>query len=119
MLKHKKIFILNLYIIFYFLFIPIGFANSQMKIGLSADVVMLDPQLAQSGSDWTPAALIWNRLVEYDNTMMDPIPSIAESWVVSKDGKVWTFKIRKGMFIVSNVDLKLGKKEDLQVIWFQ
>ena len=105
MLKHKKIFILNLYIIFYFLFIPIGFANSQMKIGLSADVVMLDPQLAQSGSDWTPAALIWNRLVEYDNTMMDPIPSIAESWVVSKDGKVWTFKIRKGITFHSGREL--------------
>ena len=105
MLKHKKIFILNLYIIFYFLFIPIGFANSQMKIGLSADVVMLDPQLAQSGPDWTPAALIWNRLVEYDNTMMDPIPSIAESWTVSKDGKVWTFKIRKGITFHSGRDL--------------
>jgi ABC-type transport system substrate-binding protein len=102
MLKTKIIF---LYIIFYFLFIPIGFAGSQMKIGLSADVVMLDPQLAQSGSDWTPAALIWNRLVEYDNTMMDPIPSIAESWVVSKDGKVWTFKIRKGITFHSGRDL--------------
>jgi len=102
MLKTKIIF---LYIIFYFLFIPIGFAGSQMKIGLSADVVMLDPQLAQSGSDWTPAALIWNRLVEYDNTMMDPIPSIAESWVVSKDGKVWTFKIRKGITFHSGREL--------------
>ena len=102
MLKTKIIF---LYIIFYFLFIPIGFAGSQMKIGLSADVVMLDPQLAQSGSDWTPAALIWNRLVEYDNTMMDPIPSIAESWTVSKDGKVWTFKIRKGITFHSGRDL--------------
>jgi ABC-type transport system substrate-binding protein len=102
MLKTKIIF---LYIIFYFLFIPIGFAGSQMKIGLSADVVMLDPQLAQSGSDWTPAALIWNRLVEYDNTMMDPIPSIAESWVVSKDGKVLTFKIRKGITFHSGREL--------------
>ena len=102
MLKTKIIF---LYIIFYFLFIPIGFAGSQMKIGLSADVVMLDPQLAQSGPDWTPAALIWNRLVEYDNTMMDPIPSIAESWTVSKDGKVWTFKIRKGITFHSGRDL--------------
>ena len=105
MLKHKKIFILNLYIIFYFTLIPIGFAKSQMKIGLSADVVMLDPQLAQSGPDWTPQSLIWNRLVEYDNTMMDPIPSIAKSWEVSKDGKVWSFKIRKGITFHSGREL--------------
>jgi ABC-type transport system substrate-binding protein len=105
MLKHKKIFILNLYIIFYFTLIPIVFAKSQMKIGLSADVVMLDPQLAQSGPDWTPQSLIWNRLVEYDNTMMDPIPSIAKSWEVSKDGKVWSFKIRKGITFHSGREL--------------
>ncbi len=91
--------------ILFFMFVSIGNAKDQMKIGMSGDLVMLDPQLAQTGLDWTPAALIWNRLVEYDNTMMDPIPSIAESWEVSGDGKVWTFKIRKGITFHSGKEL--------------
>ena len=92
MLIIRKLFWVS---ILFFMFVSIGNAIDQMKIGMSGDLVMLDPQLAQTGLDWTPAALIWNRLVEYDNTMMDPIPSIAESWEVSEDGKVWTFKFVK------------------------
>ena len=34
-------------------------------------------------------------LQKYDDTMMNPVPSIAESWETSSDGKTWTFKIRK------------------------
>ena len=98
----KKIFLI--FCIFPF-FLNYAYSNDELKIGLPADIVMLDPQLAQTGSDWEPGAFIWNRLVEYDDTMMNPIPSIAESWETSNDGKIWKFKIRKGIKFHSGREL--------------
>lgn len=42
------------------------------------------------------ATKIFEGLVEYDMALK-PIPSLAESWVTSKDGKTVTFRLRKGV----------------------
>ena len=103
----KKQISKNIFLIFciFPFFLNYAYSNDELKIGLPADIVMLDPQLAQTGSDWEPGAFIWNRLVEYDDTMMNPIPSIAESWETSNDGKIWKFKIRKGIKFHSGREL--------------
>lgn len=69
---------------------------SQLTIGYEGDILKLDPGIQQSGVDWPPAALVYSRLVEYDNTMMNPVPGLAESWTVSEDGLTYTFKLRQG-----------------------
>ncbi|MBD1550062.1 ABC transporter substrate-binding protein [Pseudomonas typographi] len=40
------------------------------------------------------ADVLMNRLVEYDASTGKVVPSLAESWEVSADGKVYTFKLR-------------------------
>ena len=68
-----------------------------MTIGYDSDILKLDPGIQQSGVDWPPAALVYSRLVEYDNTMMAPVPGLAESWEVSDDGLTYTFQLRQGV----------------------
>ncbi len=68
-----------------------------MRIATESDVVKLDPGIQQTGSDWPPTALIFSRLVEYDNTMMQPTPGLAESWEQTEDGLTYTFTLRQGV----------------------
>ena len=61
------------------------------------DIISLDPQEAfeYSGSEIT--GNIYDKLVTPDDA--DPtkiIPTLAESWTTSADGKSWTFKMRSG-----------------------
>ena len=76
-----------------------------MTIGYDSDILKLDPGIQQSGVDWPPAALVYSRLVEYDNTMMAPIPGVAESWTVSDDGLTYTFQLRQGVKFHSGREL--------------
>lgn len=76
-----------------------------MTIGYDSDILKLDPGVQQSGVDWPPAALVYSRLVEYDNTMMAPVPGIAESWTVSDDGLTYTFQLREGVLFHSGREL--------------
>jgi len=70
--------------------------DSTLTITYDADILKLDPGVQQSGVDWPPAALVFNRLVEYDDTMMAPVPSLAESWEVSDDDLTYVFQLRQG-----------------------
>ena len=70
---------------------------TKLTIGYDSDIIKLDPGVQQTGNDWPAAALVYNRLVEYDNTMMNPVPSLAESWTVSDDGLTYTFQLRPGV----------------------
>ena len=40
---------------------------------------------------------VFNKLVDLDAKEMKPIPELADSWSVSKDGKTWTFKLHPGV----------------------
>src|SRR4029079_7006563 len=49
---------------------------------------------------------MFNRLVEFETGTTNIIPALAESWTVSPDGKVITFKLRKGVKFHSNANFK-------------
>jgi peptide/nickel transport system substrate-binding protein len=68
------------------------------------DPPVLDPRLTQSVGLYQFAGLVHNRMVRY--AFPDEISGpgdmslkgdLAESWQASPDGRVWTFKIRKGV----------------------
>src|SRR5688572_24722502 len=56
----------------------------------------LDPQLVPAFSRSARSPMMYNQLVRFEPDMT-PVPELAESWEVSKDGLVWTFKLRQGV----------------------
>ena len=67
---------------------------SVLRVGNSGEVQFLDAAKSQSGTDIIFSEMIYSRLLQYDATMMDSKPDIAESWTISGDSKEYVFKIR-------------------------
>ncbi len=62
-----------------------------------------NPQLVTDGSSIDASGqAIYNRLTAFERGKTDVVPSLAESWDVSEDGKVYTFHLRKGVKFQSN-----------------
>lgn len=54
-----------------------------------------NPQLASDGTTFNASGRpIYNRLVEFKSGGTELQPSLAESWTVSKDGRIYNFKLR-------------------------
>lgn len=64
-----------------------------VRIGHSSKPDIINPILTSETISVTLINLIFSPLVEFDNSMR-PIPGLARSWEVSKDGLVWTFFLR-------------------------
>ncbi len=56
----------------------------------------LMPPLAADEVPWGIDGLVFNGLARFDENW-DPVPCLAEKWTVSKDGKVITYYLRKGV----------------------
>ncbi len=71
-----------------------------LVIGVSSDIHTLDFSVSSDNYDWRQIYPCYDRLVKYKvvggKGSTEVEPQAAESWNVSKDGIVWTFKIRKG-----------------------
>ncbi|MBI3941919.1 MAG: ABC transporter substrate-binding protein [Chloroflexi bacterium] len=76
---------------------PAASGRGTLKVGYDGDIIKLDPGVSQSGVDWLPINLIFGRLVNFDNTMLNPIPDVAESWALAADNITYTFKLRQGV----------------------
>ncbi len=62
-----------------------------------------NPQLATSGTTADAASYqIYDRLLEFDPVTNKIVPGLASSWLVSEDGLVYTFQLRKEVKFHSN-----------------
>jgi dipeptide transport system substrate-binding protein len=65
------------------------------------------PQFFATGTTFDAVSVpIFNRLVEFEIGTTNIVPALAESWTISPDGKVFTFKLRKGVKFHSNANFK-------------
>ena len=67
-----------------------------LKMGIQGDPVALDPHKTSLTATNHVTDLIYSRLVTIDATL-SPKPDLAESWEISPDGLLYTFKLRKGV----------------------
>ena len=61
---------------------------------------------------------IFNKLVEFERGTTKIIPGLAESWTISDDGTVYTFKLRKGVKFHSNKLFKPSRDFDADDVLF-
>jgi len=65
--------------------------------GRGGDSTILDLAQAVDGESIKAGIQILENLVMFNKDTMDVEPQLATSWEVSKDGLIWTFKLRKGI----------------------
>lgn len=70
-------------------------AVQKLTIGFNKEPISLDPRENDAISQGAYNN-IFDRLISLDESLK-PIPHIAESWTISADGKVYTFKLRTGV----------------------
>ncbi len=66
-----------------------------INIGNGAEPKDLDPHITTGVPEHHIQQNIFEALVSVHPKTLEPIPGVAESWKVSKDGKVYTFTLRK------------------------
>jgi len=92
--------------------LSLGLLALSMMAGASAKTLvycsegspeLFNPQLYTAGTSVDASAVpIYNRLVDFKIGTTELIPSLAESWDISPDGKTYTFHLRKGVKFQSN-----------------
>lgn len=61
------------------------------------DIVTLDPAIGYDWVNWSMIKSLFSRLMDYKPGTSELMPSLAESYEISKDGLTYTFKLRKGV----------------------
>ena len=71
-----------------------GGQGQTLVFGRNKDAVRLDPAVVTDGMSLNVARVSMEGLTRYKLGSFDIEPSLASSWIVSKDGKVWIFNLR-------------------------
>ena len=68
-----------------------------LVIAIGADQTGLDPQTVENNESGFVMSTIFDGIVNYKPGSSEVGPGLAESWTVSPDGKIYTFKLRRGV----------------------
>jgi peptide/nickel transport system substrate-binding protein len=66
-------------------------------VGLQAEPVTLDAQQMSDYNSTRAGRNIFDALLHFKDESTEVEPALAESWDISEDGKVYTFKLRQGV----------------------
>src|SRR5262245_35568616 len=72
-------------------------AAQTFVFGAQGEPVQLDPAVITDGISSRVTRQIYDGLVKYKGATTEVEPALAQSWDVSKDGKVWTFTLRRNV----------------------
>ncbi|MDH2998820.1 peptide transporter [Pasteurellaceae bacterium LFhippo2] len=68
--------------------------------------MFLNPQMATDGASFDVGQAVFDRLIGFEKGTTNIIPSLAEKWQVSDDGKTYLLTLRKNVKFHSNKDFK-------------
>ncbi|TIP02539.1 MAG: ABC transporter substrate-binding protein [Mesorhizobium sp.] len=82
--------------------VPAAFADTPTNGGdiivtYKDDIATLDPAIGYDWQNWSMINSLFSRLVDYKPGTTELGPSLADSYDVSDDGKVYTFKLHPGV----------------------
>jgi len=72
-------------------------SGGHVLVTFQSDVATLDPAIGYDWQNWSMIKSLFNGLMGYKPGTTELIPDLAESFTVSADGKVYTFKLRSGV----------------------
>ena len=78
--------------------------GGRLVFGIAKDIISLNPFYRTQSTDSFARELMFETLLNLDNRQQ-PIPALAESWSVSKDVKIYTFKLRRGVHFHNGKEL--------------
>jgi len=104
------------FVIFSFFFSFFGCSKKDVKeqsfesieeivIGTPEDQITLDQQAEGGATGWAMKQLLYNGLVDLTKDLKI-VPSLAEKWEVSEDGKEYTFYLRRGVMFHNGREMK-------------
>lgn len=70
--------------------------GGRLVFGLRRDIGSLNPFWRTQSTDAYVRELLFEALMDFD-AQDRPVPALAESWKISPDGRVYTFKLRQGV----------------------
>ncbi|WPZ31579.1 ABC transporter substrate-binding protein (plasmid) [Sulfitobacter sp. OXR-159] len=76
---------------------PNAKAGGNITITYKDDVATLDPAIGYDWQNWSMIKSLYDGLMDYAPGTTDLRPGLAESYEISEDGKVFTFKLREGV----------------------
>jgi len=89
----------DLFLIFFVLvsFSSVGSTENILKARLLGNISTIDGAKINQVNDHVIAENVYSHLVRYKPGSVDIEPDLAVSWTISRDGKVYTFNLRKGV----------------------
>src|SRR5262245_23114899 len=69
--------------------------GGRLVFGIGSDIISLNPFYRTQSTDKFVRELTYEALMDLDDAGQ-PIPWLAQSWTVSPDGKIYTFRLRRG-----------------------
>lgn len=76
--------------------VSVPYPQSEFVANISSSIPDWRPHKAYNADEAQILTAIYEGLFTYDPYNLDPVPALAESWTVGKNGLEWTFRIRKG-----------------------
>ena len=70
-------------------------ANNRLLIGNGAEPADLDPQVITGSPEARIVQALFEGLVRYHPSTLDPLPGVAKSWDIADDGVTYTFHLRE------------------------
>jgi peptide/nickel transport system substrate-binding protein/oligopeptide transport system substrate-binding protein len=69
--------------------------NTEFVIAYSPTAIVLNPLKSYAATEAQIFTAMYEGLVTYNPSSLDPVPAAARSWDVSADGKTYTFRLRE------------------------